>query len=115
MSRKWKRYVTWLLSLAMVASTLPANVLAVEGQEEPQEPIPAYLDESLSDKERAVDLVSRMTPEEKYAQLRARTAPAIPRLGINAYDWWSEALHGVARDGKATSFPTGLGRDDSGQ
>lgn len=69
----------------------------------------AYLDVKLTDKERAVDLVSRMTSEEKYSQLTAMTAPAIPRLGVNAYNWWSEALHGVARDGEATSFPTGLG------
>lgn len=68
-----------------------------------------YLDMDLSDEERAVDLVSKMTREEKYSQLTALTAPAIPRLGVNAYNWWSEALHGVARDGEATSFPTGLG------
>ena len=68
-----------------------------------------YLDTSLSFEERAADLVSRMTLEEKQSQLKARTAAAIPRLGVRAYDWWSEALHGVARSGEATSFPTGLG------
>ena len=68
-----------------------------------------YLDMNLSDEERAVDLVSKMTREEKYSQLTALTVPAIPRLGVNAYNWWSEDLHGVARDGEATSFPTGLG------
>lgn len=68
-----------------------------------------YQDTSLSFEERAADLVSRMTLEEKQSQLRARTAPEIPRLGVRKYDWWSEALHGVARSGEATSFPTGLG------
>lgn len=68
-----------------------------------------YQDTSLSFEERAADLVSRMTLEEKQSQLKARTAAAIPRLGVRQYDWWSEALHGVARSGEATSFPTGLG------
>ncbi|HJB57600.1 MAG TPA: glycoside hydrolase family 3 C-terminal domain-containing protein [Candidatus Flavonifractor intestinipullorum] len=87
----------------LLAQTMALPVLAAEATAYP------YLDTSLSFEERAADLVSRMTPEEKYSQLTARTAPAIPRLGVRAYDWWSEALHGVARDGTATSFPTGLG------
>ena len=58
--------------------------------------------------ERAADLVGRLTLEEKVAQLM-HAAPAIPRLGIPAYDWWSEALHGVARAGIATVFPQSIG------
>ncbi len=69
--------------------------------------LPAYLDESLSFEERAADLVSRMTLEEKAAQLKNEAA-AVPRLGVRAYNYWREALHGVARQGKATSFPTSL-------
>ena len=69
---------------------------------------PAYLDESLSFEERAKDLVSRMTLEEKVSQMLHR-APAIPRLGIPAYNWWNEALHGVARAGVATVFPQAIG------
>ena len=53
-------------------------------------------------------LVSRMTPEEKASQLRF-DAPAIERLGIPAYNWWNEALHGVARGGTATLFPQAIG------
>ncbi|HSK67774.1 MAG TPA: glycoside hydrolase family 3 C-terminal domain-containing protein [Candidatus Limnocylindria bacterium] len=53
-------------------------------------------------------LVSRMTAEEKASQLRY-DAPAIPRLGIPQYNWWSEALHGVARAGTATVFPQAIG------
>ena len=49
-----------------------------------------------------------MTLEEKVSQMQ-NTAPAIPRLGIPAYDWWSEALHGVARSGYATVFPQAIG------
>ncbi len=66
-----------------------------------------YQDESLSFEERTADLVSRMTLEEKVSQL-GYTAPAIPRLGVNAYNYWRECLHGVARQGRATNFPAPL-------
>jgi beta-glucosidase len=69
---------------------------------------PAYLDLDRSFEERAVDLVSRMTLDEKAAQMQ-NAAPAIPRLGVPAYDWWNEALHGVARAGAATVFPQAIG------
>ena len=52
---------------------------------------------------RARDLVSRLTIDEKITQL-VNTAPAIPRLGIPAYQWWSEALHGVAYAGPGITF-----------
>ncbi|HXT13923.1 MAG TPA: glycoside hydrolase family 3 C-terminal domain-containing protein [Candidatus Angelobacter sp.] len=57
---------------------------------------------------RVRDLVSRLTLEEKVGQIR-NDAKAIPRLGIPAYDYWNEALHGVARDGIATVFPQAIG------
>lgn len=57
---------------------------------------------------RAKELVSKMTLEEKASQLRY-DAPAIQRLGIPAYNWWSEALHGVARAGTATVYPQAIG------
>lgn len=66
-----------------------------------------YLDTSLSFEERAADLVSRMTLEEKVSQIGYKAA-AIERLGVSAYDYWKEALHGVARQGQATSFPAPL-------
>ncbi|MDR0432771.1 MAG: glycoside hydrolase family 3 C-terminal domain-containing protein [Bifidobacteriaceae bacterium] len=77
-------------------------------------PIPVYQDDSgaYSFEERAADLVSRMTLAEKLTQFSAATSPraeAIPRLGVRAYRYWNEALHGVARNGEATSLPTGLG------
>jgi beta-glucosidase len=68
----------------------------------------AYMNESLSFEERAKDLVSRMTLEEKVFQT-LHTAPAIERLGVKAYNWWNEALHGVARAGVATVFPQAIG------
>jgi beta-glucosidase len=66
-----------------------------------------YKDTSLSAEQRAADLVHRMTLEEKASQL-VNQARAVPRLGIPSYDWWSEALHGVARDG-VTEFPEPIG------
>ncbi len=68
---------------------------------------PAYLDPSLPAAERAADLVHRMTLEEKATQL-VNQARAIPRLSVPAYDWWSEALHGVAVNG-TTEFPEPIG------
>ncbi|HZB45640.1 MAG TPA: glycoside hydrolase family 3 N-terminal domain-containing protein, partial [Pyrinomonadaceae bacterium] len=67
-----------------------------------------YLDPSLPLERRVADLVSRMTLEEKVSQMM-NAAPAIPRLGVPEYDWWNEALHGVAFNGVATVFPQAIG------
>jgi len=69
---------------------------------------PPYLDPNLAAEKRAADLVSRMTLDEKVLQMQ-NSAPAVPRLNIPAYDWWNEALHGVARAGEATVFPQAIG------
>ncbi|UCF18768.1 MAG: glycoside hydrolase family 3 C-terminal domain-containing protein [Gemmatimonadota bacterium] len=74
----------------------------------PEHDIPAYLDPELSLDDRVNDLVSRMTLEEKVSQMVHEAAP-VEHLGIPAYDWWSEALHGVARAGRATVFPQAIG------
>jgi beta-glucosidase len=62
---------------------------------------------SLPVEERVDNLVSRMTLEEKVSQMM-HAAPAIPRLGIPAYNWWNEGLHGVANTGYATVFPQAI-------
>ncbi len=67
-----------------------------------------YLDQSLSPLERAEALTDEMTVEEQASQLRY-DAPSIPRLGIPAYNWWNEGLHGLARSGVATMFPQAIG------
>jgi beta-glucosidase len=67
-----------------------------------------YRDSSASIDKRVDDLVKRMTLEEKVRQMQ-NDAPAIPRLGVPAYEYWSEALHGVARAGEATVFPQAIG------
>jgi beta-glucosidase len=77
----------------------------------PETPPPAaaaYADEHEPVDERARDLVRRLTLEEKIAQMM-HDAPAIERLGVPAYNWCSEALHGVARAGLATVFPQAIG------
>jgi beta-glucosidase len=67
-----------------------------------------YLNPKLPVEQRADDLISRMTLEEKVDQL-GHVAPAIPRLRVPAYNWWNEGLHGVARAGVATVFPQAIG------
>ena len=79
---------------------------AAAGQGTDTEPV--WRDPDRSFAERAADLVSRMTLEEKAGQMM-NNAPAIPRLGVPAYEWWNEALHGVARAGAATVFPQAIG------
>jgi beta-glucosidase len=92
---------TWSLSILLAAglSAMPAYA---------QNAGASYLNPELSPEKRAVDLVSRMTLEEKALQMQ-NAAPAIPRLNIPAYDWWNEGLHGVARAGQATVFPQAIG------
>ncbi|MBR1868822.1 MAG: glycoside hydrolase family 3 C-terminal domain-containing protein [Bacteroidales bacterium] len=69
---------------------------------------PVWLDKSRSPHERAVDLTSRLTLDEK-ASLMRNDSPAVERLGIQLYNWWNEALHGVARNGEATMLPMPVG------
>jgi beta-glucosidase len=85
---------------------MPAPLVAAGPGEKPT--AHPYKDPSLPIEKRVDDLVSRMTLQEKVLQMQ-HTAPAIPRLGIPSYDWWNEALHGVARAGHATVFPQAIG------
>jgi beta-glucosidase len=74
----------------------------------PSPAIPTYLDTSRPIEERVNDLVERMTVEEMVSQMGSEAMP-IERLGIPKYNWWSEALHGVGRNGPATVFPQVIG------
>lgn len=67
-----------------------------------------FYDPSLPVDSRVKDLISRLTLQEKVYQM-INSTPAIPRLGIPEYNWWNEALHGVARSGVATIFPQAIG------
>jgi beta-glucosidase len=90
-----------------VASLLFLEIFFLSANAQSSRPLP-YLDPSLPVAQRVDDLVGRLTLEEKAAQM-VNTAPAVPRLGIPAYDWWNEGLHGVARSGFATLFPQAIG------
>jgi beta-glucosidase len=67
-----------------------------------------YMDAALTPEQRATDLLPRLTLDEKIGMME-HTSRAVPRLGIKAYNWWNEALHGVARTGLATVFPEPIG------
>ena len=94
-----------VLSMFLVLAAIVANFPL--GRAQTQSP-PPYKNPSLPIEARVDDLVSRMTLEEKVSQMM-NASPAIERLGIPQYDWWNEALHGVARAGYATVFPQAIG------
>ena len=86
-----KKCFVWMASAIVSVSSVFAQTLPYQNPE-------------LSARERAIDLCSRLTLEEK-AQLMLDESPAIPRLGIKKFFWWSEALHGAAYMGNVTVFP----------
>src|ERR1051326_8159341 len=94
--KSWKSCLSCLLLLLVLIP--PAHTQSLRAYKNPNLPI----------ERRVNDLVSRMTLEEKVLEMQ-NAAPAIERLGITAYDWWNEALHGVARAGYATVFPQAIG------
>ncbi|WP_445193944.1 glycoside hydrolase family 3 C-terminal domain-containing protein [Sphingomonas sp. Tas61C01] len=87
--------------LARCAALLLAGASAAAGAQ-------LYRDPGATVEKRAEDLVSRMTLAEKIPQMQ-NAAPAIDRLGVPSYEYWNEALHGVARGGEATIFPQAIG------
>jgi beta-glucosidase len=91
--------VEWLCILLVSGWYCPAN-----GQGKPE----IFRDPKYPIEERVNDLVTRLTLEEKVLQMQ-NDAPAVSRLGIPAYNWWNECLHGVARNGTATVFPQAIG------
>lgn len=99
----------WLAALVLASSGMVrAGAQQTQQTEQTQQgQKPDYLNPALPAEQRAQDLVSRMTLEEKASQM-VNHARAIPRLQVPAYDWWSEALHGVLLDG-TTEFPEPIG------
>jgi beta-glucosidase len=77
-------------------------------EKSPDTSLPPYQNPTLPINERVDDLVGRMTLTQKVSQM-TNASPAIDSLGIPAYNWWSEGLHGMARAGKATVFPQAIG------
>jgi beta-glucosidase len=128
-SRAWPVVVvigvaaSWALSAgafaAPAAGTAAAAAKSAANAATAADATPVYLDRHYSPQERAADLVSRMTLQEKASQMNSSQAAAIPRLGIAAYGWWNEASHGVAAEQTAdgvnspgvtntTSYPVDL-------
>ena len=118
--RSRRRGLVRMCALVAVIGAVGAACLAVPavGGSAGNAP-PIYLNRSYSFAERAADLVSRMTLEEKASEMNSSMAAAIPRLGIPAWSWWNEAAHGVAAEGmtnnsnppslvNTTSYPTSL-------
>jgi beta-glucosidase len=91
-----------------VFSFLLLSFASVSAQNSQPSGNPVYMDSSKPVEVRVDDLISRMTLEQKASQL-VNQARAIPELNVPAYDWWSEALHGVANAGTATVFPEPIG------
>ncbi len=99
--------------LKSIGSVSLVTGLLVACSPSPQQPTPdtsrpPYLNPDFAIDRRVEDLISRMTLEEKVGQM-LYDAPAIERLGVPEYNWWNEALHGVARAGRATVFPQAIG------
>lgn len=92
-----------LASCLLGFSTMSSGLAAAQSTK----PLP-YLDPSLTSEQRAADLVSRMTLDEKVSEMM-NSSDAVPRLDVPALDWWNEGLHGVARAGYATMFPQAIG------
>jgi beta-glucosidase len=105
-----KRTVLLIITTFISLSVLPrlAAQSASNSAGSTTSPLSPYQDPSLPLEQRVNDIVSRMSLEEKVSQMQD-VAPAIPRLGIPAYNWWNEGLHGVARAGTATVFPQAIG------
>ena len=84
----------WLATAALLfaAVTVPSSTAAASA---PVGDVPIYLATHHSFAERAADVVSRMTLAEKVQQLHTNSAPAIPRLGVQQYTYWSEGQHGL--------------------
>jgi len=85
--------------ISKLVTVIVALLVAIDGNGQ----LP-YQNAALSSGERAKDLLSRLTLEEK-ASLMFDQSPAIPRLGIKKFNWWSEALHGLANNDSVTVFP----------
>jgi beta-glucosidase len=96
------------LLVAFVCLSCMCISIGFAQQHIPAPATPTYQNPDFPIDERVNDLVGRMTLDEKVKQM-LYDAPAIERLGVPAYNWWNEALHGVARSGRATVFPQAIG------
>ncbi|MGN0920704.1 MAG: glycoside hydrolase family 3 C-terminal domain-containing protein [Cellvibrio sp.] len=107
-----RRHMKWRVLPLIASSVISISAIANDNTSPDigaaQAPVYHYLNSELSFEERARDLISHMTLDEKIPQL-INDAPAIPRLGVREFNWWNEGLHGVAALGDATVFPQAIG------
>jgi beta-glucosidase len=104
---RWSSVVRYAILVTLASSTV-YTAFSGNGPKYTMIDSVEYLNPELPFESRVADLVHRMTLEEKIQQLQYE-APAIERLHVPAYNWWNEALHGVARAGHATVFPQAIG------
>jgi beta-glucosidase len=102
-----KNHVTRIIKFILACSGLLISGSVLQQAVAQESEQPAYLNPQLSPEQRATDLVRRMTLAEKATQMQNNSAE-VPRLKIPAYQWWSEALHGVINDG-VTEYPEPVG------
>src|ERR1043166_1311104 len=93
---------------ALSKASPPPSRPPAPAQAPPPAPAPAWRNPAVPFEQGVRDLVARLTLEEKVSQMKD-VALGVERLGIPEYNWWNEALHGVARSGLATSFPQAIG------
>lgn len=109
MKNKFQTFTYFFLSLMLVSLTSCKNEQnSTSSDKKIQAPKFAWNDTSFTIDERVDKLINEMTLEEKFSQM-LDVCPPIERLGIPEYNWWNEALHGVARNGRATVFPQAIG------
>lgn len=104
---KKSAFVSAIVVFSAVCIVLSGSGEAAWGRARAQDEM-AFRNPKLSIDERVGDLIGRMTLEEKVSQMMY-DSPALERLGVPAYNWWNECLHGVARAGRATVFPQAIG------
>ena len=102
MKRRIMRGIEWIVCVGALFLSAALQIAVAQESDNP-----AYLNPQLSPEQRATDLVRRMTLAEKASQMQNNSA-AVPRLKVPAYQWWSEALHGVINEG-VTEYPEPIG------
>ncbi len=101
-------FVVLLLAVLLVTTSCREGNIGTQGSVVPAVEKMAFMNPKLPIDDRVSDLIGRMTLAEKVSQM-SYNSPAIERLGMPAYNWWNECLHGVARAGRATVFPQAIG------
>jgi len=101
-------FVVLLPTVLLVTTSCRQGTIRTQGPVVPTAEKMAFMNHKLPIDKRVSDLIGRMTLAEKVSQM-SHDSPAIERLGVPAYNWWNECLHGVARAGRATVFPQAIG------